>query len=308
MGKKLNVRNDVVFKLFFLREENRPLLISFLESVLRPKSPIETVEILNSALPKAEVEDKASFLDLVVMLCDRTKIDVEMQMGDTAGFRERILYYWAKLHREQLKVGEIYPTIAPTISICVLDYNEFSENTTEFHTIFELRETKQNFPYSSSMQLHFIELPKYDLWKKKHQESTDFLNNWVSFFKFSEREETDTNIIAMTKDTLMNKALKALEKLSQDPEAKELAEMREKSRINLQITTGAAYHKGREEGREEGIEKGREEGIEKGREEGIEKGRENDIRLMAKKGLSSQDIAKFLDIDLDKVNKILSSK
>jgi predicted transposase/invertase (TIGR01784 family) len=241
MVKKLNVKNDIVFKLFFLEEENRPLLISFLESVLTLDSPIKKVKILNPSLPKEEIAEKASVLDLLVELKNKTKIDIEMQMNDTDFFRSRILYYWANLHHGQLKTGNIYGFIKPTISICILNYTEFEENPDEVHSIFELREINKGFSYNQDLQLHFLELPKYELWQKKQLQNQSLMEHWIQFFKYSDRETTDRHIIEMAKDPIMSKALKALEKLSSDPTAQELADMREKSRINLMLIKGAAY-------------------------------------------------------------------
>jgi hypothetical protein len=43
---------DVVFKLLFAAEKNRELLISLLTALLRPESPIESVEVLNPEIDK----------------------------------------------------------------------------------------------------------------------------------------------------------------------------------------------------------------------------------------------------------------
>ena len=151
------------------------------------------------------------------------------------------------------------------------------------NTVFELRETSQGFPYNGHMQLHFLELPKYDIWKSRNLHRRDSLNNWISFFKFSEREVTDRHIVEMSKDPIMSDALKALEKLSEDPSAQELSQMREKSRINLQIITGAAFEEGREEERR------------------------NSIRLMAKKGATAKEIANLLDLEVAEVIGIIAA-
>jgi predicted transposase/invertase (TIGR01784 family) len=54
-------------------------------------------------------------------------------------------------------------------------------------------------------------------------------------------------------------------------------------------------------------QEGREEGREEGRKEGIEKGIALTIAKMAAKGLSSQDIAAMLELDLERVQQAMAS-
>ena len=81
MTNLLNPQNDVVFKLLFSKPENKTLLISLLEAILQPASPIEEVTILNPSLPREMVDDKAPVLDLALQLADHSRVDVEMQVG-----------------------------------------------------------------------------------------------------------------------------------------------------------------------------------------------------------------------------------
>ena len=68
MPKRLDPKLDVVFKILFSAQENRELLISLLSAVLRPSSPIASVQVLNPEMPKELVTDKGSVLDLHVKL------------------------------------------------------------------------------------------------------------------------------------------------------------------------------------------------------------------------------------------------
>lgn len=307
MKNLLNPRNDAVFKMFFSRAKNQPLLISFLEAVLTPKSPIAKITILNPTLQVELLGDKTSVLDLVLELEDSSRIDVEMQVESTAGYRRRILYYWAKLHQSQLQSGDSYLKLAPTICISILDYNEFSEWTDEVHSIFELKERNRNTLYLSDMQLHFLELQKYPTWKKKYQKRHRLLEYWIRFFQANEAPEEDLE--ELRKEAIMAKALDALEELSQEPSARELADMREKSRINLQIITSETRAEALEQGRAEGKAEGRAEGKAEGLTEGLIKGKAEAqkalIRKAAESGMSAEGIAALFDLPLAEVSSTL---
>jgi predicted transposase/invertase (TIGR01784 family) len=283
MQNILNPKNDIVFKLFFSKEKNKPLLISFLESVLVPLGPIDDITLLNPQITKNMVDEKSSILDLVIQLKDGSKYDVEMQMAPTPHFRKRLLYYWAKLHQTQLQTGDNYQKLLPTISIAILDYEEFKNSPDEAHSIFELREKERSELYLPDLQLHFIELPKFEAWTKRSQIKYDSLRKWMYFFKI--KDDTENCTKEMAKDPMMRKAIDALEELSEEPSAQELAEMREKARVNLQLITQGAYS----------------EGLEKGKLEGLAKAQERTISLMLKKGMSVLEIANILEISVTDV-------
>lgn len=102
-------KNDYVFKRIFGDERNSDILISFLEAVL--KIHIKKVDILNNELPKINIEDKKSILDIRATINDNTQIDVEIQVARIRYMPERSLYYWAKMYCEQLSTSEKYTNL-----------------------------------------------------------------------------------------------------------------------------------------------------------------------------------------------------
>ncbi|MDD4976941.1 MAG: Rpn family recombination-promoting nuclease/putative transposase, partial [Bacteriovorax sp.] len=178
-----------------------------------------------------------------------------------------------------------YQKLLPTISIAILDYNEFQNCPDEAHSIFELIEKERHELYLPDLQLHFLELPKFEAWTKRPELKYDSLRKWMHFFKI--KDDAESCMRAMTKDPMMSKALDALEELSKEPGAQELAEMREKARINLQIVTQGAF----------------EEGIQKGKIEGLVEAQRKTISLMFKKGMSIPEIANILEISIAEVEK-----
>jgi predicted transposase/invertase (TIGR01784 family) len=66
MFTRLDPKQDIVFKILFSAPENRDLLISLLTAVLRPSSPIVSVQVLDPHLEKELVTDKGAVLDVRV--------------------------------------------------------------------------------------------------------------------------------------------------------------------------------------------------------------------------------------------------
>jgi len=280
MNKILNPRNDAVFYMYFVDANNQGLLKNLLEAILKPKSPIETVTLLNPNLDKALISEKGVELDLALELQDGTVIDVELQVRPTEAFRKRILYYWSKLHTTQLKVGNSYAVLPRTVSICFLDYNEFQEAAPdEMHSVFEIRERTRGTLYTEDLELHFIELKKLEPWLKSHGPQEQGLAHWMQFLKITEL--SDSEVSELRKDPIMSNAIESLKTLSQSPEAQALADARERARINFALNMSSAHAKG------------------------LIEGRQALLRQAHASGTSIEDLAKALNLSISEVRELI---
>ena len=76
----LDPKIDFIFKNIFGAEKNKRILISFLNSVLKNPHPITAVEIKNTDVEKAFIEDKFSRLDIKAETSNNEIINIEIQM------------------------------------------------------------------------------------------------------------------------------------------------------------------------------------------------------------------------------------
>lgn len=248
--KRLNATLDVVFKLLMADAGNTDLLISLLTAVLRPKSPIVAVEVLNPELPKSLVDDKGSVLDLHVKLADGRHTDVEMQIRVHPALRSRALFYWAKMYAGQLGLGGLYPDLKPCVSVFILGERELPEG--RFHSIFRVLDVNTKEQFSDQLEMHFVQLP--DL-PSQFDELDKLLHDWGRFFR---GRDADLEELAMG-SPVFAKALTFLDMLSAEPSVRELAEQRELAQRNYLSGLDASHRQGRIEGRVEGLVEGREE-------------------------------------------------
>ena len=99
------------------------------------------------------------------------RINVEIQLVNQHDMPERVLYYWAKLFSSSLEAGQNYTQLVPTIMISILNYPLFPHETDSFHTIFHLKEDKENFIWSSHIEFHAIDLSQFMVkWRKYRRE------------------------------------------------------------------------------------------------------------------------------------------
>jgi predicted transposase/invertase (TIGR01784 family) len=266
MRRTLDPKLDVVFKLLFADERNRPLLISLLTAVLEPAQPIAEVVVLNPDTPKEAVVDKGAVLDVRVQLSDGTQANVEMQAARHPGLRQRVLYYWARLYTAQLMRGNDYVDLAPAVSVFILGFDELE--TERYHSIFRLLEVHDQSCLSEDLCVHVLELAK--LPESTPAPGDPDVLRWAKFFAAETDQELEQ--LAMNNPE-MTQAKTALERLSADPAARELARERELAAWNYERTLRLARQEGLNEGRREGLDEGRREGLDEGRREGLDEGR-----------------------------------
>ena len=217
----LNPKIDFVFKKIFGSEEHPDVLISFLNAVLKQKNKIVEVEIKNSDIEKAYIEDKFSRLDVKAKTNNKEIINIEIQLKNEYNMIQRSLYYWSKLYEEQLNEGDRYDKLSRTVCINILDFKYLKND--RFHNGYRLKEIETNEELTDLQEIHFIEIPKL---KKLSTEEEVMLEGWVEFLRDPESEvvrklEMTTREIREAKDELY--------RLSRNEKERELYFLREKS-------------------------------------------------------------------------------
>ncbi len=217
----LSPKMDFIFKQIFGSEENKEVLVSFLNAVLKPTNDniITEVSIKNTDVEKEYITDKFSRLDVLATTNRKETINIEIQLKNEQNMIKRSLYYWSKLYTKPLSKGEDYDLLNRTVCINILDFN-YLKKTSNFHSVFRLKEIFTNMELTDVEEIHFIELPKLSNNKEK-----DLLTSWCEFLNNPESEEvrnSENNIIEIK--TAKNKLIK----ISSNDEQRRLYELRKK--------------------------------------------------------------------------------
>ncbi|MCI9110400.1 MAG: Rpn family recombination-promoting nuclease/putative transposase, partial [Bacilli bacterium] len=119
---KLRMKDDIMFKAFFSRKENKRFLKDFISSILG--EDIKVKEVTHDArLEQLAREQKYGVLDLDVELESGEFINIEMQLKDYKNIERRTTFYASKKISEQEGIGLFYENIRKVIVIAILDYN-----------------------------------------------------------------------------------------------------------------------------------------------------------------------------------------
>ena len=217
----LSPKIDFIFKQIFGSEENKEILVSFLNAVLKSTNDniITEVSIKNTDVEKEYLTDKFSRLDVLATTNRKETINIEIQLKNEQNMIKRSLYYWSKLYTKPLSKGEDYDLLNRTVCINILDFN-YLKKTSNFHSVFRLKEISTNMELTDVEEIHFIELHKLSNNKEK-----DLLTSWCEFLNNPESEEvrnSENNIIEIK--TAKNKLIK----ISSNDEQRRLYELRKK--------------------------------------------------------------------------------
>ena len=94
----LDPKMDFIFKKIFGSNENKNILISFLNATLKGKDEIVWVKIEGTDIEKSYLEDKFSRLDIKAVTNKKEQINIEIQLRNERNMAKRTLYYWSKMY------------------------------------------------------------------------------------------------------------------------------------------------------------------------------------------------------------------
>jgi predicted transposase/invertase (TIGR01784 family) len=188
-----------------------------------------------------------------------------MQGKAVGWLRQRIPYYNASLFVDQLGEGGHYHTLLPAISICFLKEPLFLDVAAP-HLRFMLSDCEHGIRLTDSLQIHTIELPKYNYEGLSLSAATSLVQ-WAFFLdRAAGLEAAELRRLLPAREYA--KATEVMETIARTPQERQLYESRRRAEMDYRAALDEALEKGREEGRE----KGREEGREEGERFGLEKG------------------------------------
>lgn len=276
---EVNKLNDYFIRYFFGLKGNEDLLLSFINAIMID-SNFETfvsVDILNPFNISEKAGNKESIVDLKAITEDGIIVIIEIQTYSTKNFPERTLYYWSKNYSNILNHGDKYAKLKPVISINLIDDFLSDETDNKMHTCYLLKEKNNNKILTDHIQLHYVEIPKFD----KNGDIKNKLKNWILFLK-SNKEEDMSKLLK--EDTIFEKAI---DKYNYFTDNKDL--LNEYDRREAYLVYQASLMRG---AREDGFE------------EGLKEGKLSMAKSMKKDGADINLISKYTGLSVDEIEKL----
>ena len=270
MGRFINPFTDVGFKRIFGQEVNKPLLISFLNSLFAGEKVITDIHFLNKEMLGINVEDRNSIYDVYCTSDTGEHFIVEMQNRNHKNFKNRAVYYVSKAITWQGERGPEW--VFDLKAVYGIFFMNFRQKGWEDKLRLEglVIDPDSHKVLLDTTHYIFLQLPAFQ--KEESECETDF-ERWIYVLKNMD-----------TLDRLPFKARMAVFKRLED--IVEIAALSKEDRLryeesvkvhrdNLAVEAYAletGWEKGHEEGWNEGHKEGWNLGLEVGKAEGHKEG------------------------------------
>ena len=282
IARFLNPKNDLTFKRIFGSEQNKDILIHFLNDMFaRTTNPIEDVEFIKPIMDPERKELRVSIVDVLCRDLEGNKFIIEMQCAADTGYIKRAQYYACRVYCSQRTKDSEYKDLKSVTFLAILDDKIFPDKKEymSYHVMLD-KDTHehdlQDFSFS------FLELAKFN--KKPHELKT-MIEKWAYFFKHAQ-DTTEADLAAIVgSDSIIKKAFKALEEYNYTAEEMELYDNIERS-LDAYKTLLDDY-------------------ATKGEAKGENKAKKAAVLKMHSKNLSVETIAEFVDLSIDEVKTII---
>jgi predicted transposase/invertase (TIGR01784 family) len=300
--RPINPFVDWGFKYVFGREENKDLLIGFLNLLLEPEVAITDIRHLNSELLGDSPELKRCVVDVLATDKEGNRYLVEMQNAPDLVIRQRLVYYACRLidqmgqHRQEWSYGQIKRVYA----ICLMNFT-YERNAT-LREDYQLRNEKGDRLFSDLLTIIPLQIPcikaKNASECRKSYEVLLFLLQSISK-RMATREELLAEIDTLDLPEQILETFRRVVNTVEDDLTPEQWRDYELDLDKYQRTMGM-IRTGRIEGREEGREEGRIEGIAEGREEE----RQRIAKTMKENGFQADMIIKCCGLSKDEIARL----
>ena len=309
----VDVLSDSGFKALFGDQENKPVLIDFLNAVLPKGRRVKDLTYTTTEFEGLTPNNKAARLDLRCEDEDGTSFIIEMQKYDHDNFFKRCVSYGAKVYDLKTIKGNRDYDISPVYVIGILGVEYFDRSDDHwrdnFISDYTFREKSTAEVICETISLIFVELKRFD---KALEDCKDIIDKWC--YALKHMSKLDSLPIEL-QNRIFRKLFKAAEIAQFNPDKRTQYEqemMTERDELNIRHTAErklrealeaaeTARIKGHKDGLKEGRKQGRKEGREEGKAEGREEAKIEMARNMMANGLPISDILKYTGLTEEKV-------
>ena len=282
MGKFVNPFTDIGFKRIFGQEVSKPLLLDFLNCLLKGERNITDLQFLDKEQPADYRDDRSLIYDIFCLTDTGEKIIVEMQNKEQPHFADRCLYYYSQAVSRQGERGADWDyQIYAVYLVAFVNFN-MEGLANNFRTDVVLMNKQRGIPFSDKERFIFLQLPVF---KKEADECRDDFERWIYVLK---NMEILDRMPWAAKDSVFHKLAEIGEvsNMTKDERLKYDAALRH-YRDTLNVMRSAE-------------DKGRQQGLTEGRQQANIQTAKNLLAM----GLSVDQIAKATGLSCEEVMKL----
>jgi predicted transposase/invertase (TIGR01784 family) len=242
-------KNDFAFKKLFGTEENKDILIPFLNEMLSEHldAPIIDVTFTKTIQDPEHPGHKTGIVDVICHDQKGHEYLVEMQTAHDRGYEKRAQFYASRAYQAQLKRGKDYNELKNVYFLAITDFPVFPHDRVKSsHNTLDLEDYAN---YLTGLNYTFVELSKFH---KKSNELVTAFDKWCYFFKNAESTMPEDVALVTVGVPVIERAYQATSVMSWNEDEVAMYDKAEKDERDYASILATAEWKGREKGREEG--------------------------------------------------------
>lgn len=302
MAKRISPFTDFGFKFIFGQEDNKELLIDFLNTLLADEPGFEKIEDVSyndKEHPKGPLSERGVIYDIKCTTSSGKFFIVEMQNASQDYFIDRSVYYASRSVVAQARSGKDWNyQYKPVYVVAFLNFT-MEVLGESVRTDVALCDLDTHKPVSDKMRFVYIQVP---LFKKTEEECIGILDYWLYNIKNMENMKN----IAFTQQHRIFQRLESVTNYANlSPEQRLAYDEDLKIYRDFQNCIASSLRRGYNEGHEKGMAQGREEGLEKGLKAGREEGKINTIQQLLNSGMPIETIASALQMSVEEIRNLI---
>ena len=283
MGKFINPFTDMGFKLIFGQEVSKPILIEFLNSLLKGERRIKDLKFLDNYLMRTSDEDRSLIYDIYCQQDNGEYIIVEMQNRSQPYFKNRSIFYASRAVVRQGQKGPEWNYEYKAVYVIAFLNFERKDISDSFRCDVALMDMEKRTLFSDKIRLVYLQLPLF------RKEPDDCQNTFERIIYVLKNMEILERMPWLAKDAVFQRLASIAEvaALSKDDRRKYDESLR-KYRDTISVMEGQ-YQEGWEKGLAEGETKGE-------RLKAIDA-----ARRMKSKGYADEDISDITGLSMEEL-------
>jgi len=296
MGKYVGFSGDWSFKFYFGREENKPILIGFLNGLFEGEKVIQDFYYRPLEQDGDVENDRKVIFDLYCTGIDGEHFIIEMQQLYQDFFKDRTVFYTSRLINKLIPRGYKGNTyeLPEVYFIGILEFELGETESGKYFYDVALCDKQSNRVFYEKLGYKLLVLPNFN--KNEADIKTD-MDMWLYLLKNMSKLDKipdflDKRVFGLIFD------IGEVAKLT--PEDKMAYETSLKHKRDAENTYSTAQRLGHDRGLKEGLQEGLKEGIAQGQ---LQKAIEAAVKLKSM-GLSVEQIAEATGLTIDEIEKL----
>ena len=298
-SKYIDPFTDFGFKHIFGTEDNKVLLISFLNDILDIDNKIVDITYRNLEKLGLSIIDRRAIFDIYCTDEKGNNFIVELQRGKQKYFRDRSVYYTSFPIQEQSKKGSWDYRLEKIFFIGILEFEMDNNNSDDYLTKVQLVDVKNKNIFYDKLTYYYIEMPKF---KKREEELSTHLEYWIWYL--NNLVTIDKIPSKLKEDKVIKQAFDVAKFLALSKDEQLAYQLDLKAKLDYQNVMNYAKDYAREQGREQGIEEGREQGREEGREQGKKEQNIQVAKISLKQNIDIAIISTITGLTIDEIKNL----